>query len=564
MTVAFLRQIGSESGVQLNPLQDNSEVQVADNSDQVFAIAMRATRGRIDRPFKVSAADVFKKLGSGEQIRINALNLAWVHVVEALNNGAYEAVIHRLVPDTAIVKYLVCTKNPEFLAETGFAMVGSARVGASSEYTFDISESIPEGDFFFALKHLECFNDGIKCSFHADENDETGENAPNDRITLRVLDKDDTLLYEFTGSLKQGAKDDYGNSAYLPDVIAAQTDLIELTIGVEDGEAEIAVDSDAYGYDENGQTKWITSDVMLCFDEGGTTYQTSDYMKARQALQACEFDYSYISSGGSQATGLLTQLAQLAYETNTQLRFDVDGALTADAAIQFVKSLNFGGQKCPHLLQAFWCPLVSDDPTGVNPPGYFGAATLNIAFACARNAVKNAKGFARKHYPIAGREWPINRTRVRQTAQLPSQTLSKLAKAKINPCIYTTYTGGGRYVFYDSLTCAPVEQSLRKLIAVADMSTTVDDAVTRASKDYLQLPITDTIKKLTAYLDDYFADAQTSGWLVPSDDPAMGGAAYKFVVRANEARPYDAVDVMYWVRYNGTARQIFVTQTITK
>ena len=46
MSTAFVRQLGSESGVQLNPLRDNSEIPTTDNSDQVFGIMMRATRGR--------------------------------------------------------------------------------------------------------------------------------------------------------------------------------------------------------------------------------------------------------------------------------------------------------------------------------------------------------------------------------------------------------------------------------------------------------------------------------------------------------------------------------------
>ena len=35
MTVSFVRQLGAESGVQLNPLRDNSEIPAGDNSDQV-------------------------------------------------------------------------------------------------------------------------------------------------------------------------------------------------------------------------------------------------------------------------------------------------------------------------------------------------------------------------------------------------------------------------------------------------------------------------------------------------------------------------------------------------
>ncbi len=119
-------------------------------------------------------------------------------------------------------------------------------------------------------------------------------------------------------------------------------------------------------------------------------------------------------------------------------------------------------------------------------------------------------------------------------------------------------------MFFDSLTCAPVTNSLRKLIAVVDMSTTVDDAMTRAAKDFLQLPMSVAIDKMNTYMRDYFAHAEAAGWLVASSDAMMGGAAYKYQASANAAHPYDRMDVEYWVRYDGTNRQTHVTQTITK
>jgi hypothetical protein len=104
---AFTRQLGAESGVQLNPLRDNSEIPVADNSDQIFGILMRATRGRIDKPFAVDRGNVLKRLGRGESMRASMLNEAWVHVVEALNQGAYQAIVQRLVTENAKVKWAV-------------------------------------------------------------------------------------------------------------------------------------------------------------------------------------------------------------------------------------------------------------------------------------------------------------------------------------------------------------------------------------------------------------------------------------------------------------------------
>lgn len=553
MSTAFVRQLGAESGVQLNPLRDNSEIPVSDNSDQVFGIMMRATRGRIDKPFAVDRGNVFKKLGSGEQIRLSALNEAWVHVVEALNKGAYQAIVQRLVTTSAAIKWLVVSATA---GEDG-EPTGEFVYTVMSEDEFEVLNT----PFLFAVKHLECHNDGIQIEFRAESVQSDGLDVANDRLTLRLRDKEGNLLYEFYGSLKSDSKDDYGNSNYLPDVAQAQTDAVELQTGAG---AVIEAGSDAYGYDDNGRQRWAKSGVQVCFSEGGTAYTTQDYMSAREKLQYTQFDYAYISSGGTQAPALLAQLAQLAFDTNRQLRFDIPGNLSVEAAIAFVNQLNMGASQTAHLMQAFWTPLKSDDPTGVNPNGYIGAATLNIAYACGRNAQTNAKGFAPKNYPIAGREWPIQRTRISQTVKLRDQDLNALARAKINPVVYETYTGGGRYVFRDSLTCAMVESSLKKLIAVADMSTSIDEAVTRAAKDNLQLPMDMAVKKTKDFLQTLFEGAAASKWIVPSSEPEMGGKAFLYDVRPNEVRPYEDMDVTYALRYDGTNRRTFVTQTLSK
>lgn len=552
MTTAFVRQLGSEAGVQLNPLRDASEIPTTDNSDQVFGIMMRATRGRIDKPFAVDRGNVFKKLGSGEQMRLNALNEAWVHVVESLNKGAYQAVVQRLVTAAAKIQWAVVSPTLDGEGDP------------TGAFSFSVADELPSTPFLFAVRHLECFNDGIVLEFRAEEADENGLLTGNDKMTLRLRDKEGNLLYEFYGSLKSDAKDDYGNSFYLPDVSLSQTDAVELAVGVVGANAVIAADSDAYGYDSNGQQKWAKSGALICFVEGGTAYTTQDYMKAREKLQYTQLDYAYISSGGTRAPALLAQLAQLAFDTNRQLKFGVPGNLTPEAAVAFVNQLNMGASPTAHLMHAFWSPLKTDDPTGVNPHGYIGTETLNIAYACGRNAAKNAKGFAPKNYPIAGREWPVQRTRIVQTYSPTNQELNLLARAKINPVIYETYTGGGRYVFRDSLTCALVESSLKKLIAVADMSTSIDESVTRAAKDYLQLPMEMSVKRMRDFLTSLFEGAEASKWLVPSNDPMMNGKAWAFQVQPNEQRPYDAMDVSYWLRYDGTNRQTFVTQTLTR
>lgn len=616
MATAFVRQLGAEAGVQLNPLRDNSGIPVQDNWDQNFGIMLRLTRGRFDKPFKVDRGNVLDKIGKGEQIRVSALNEAWVHVVEALNNGSYEAVVQRLITSSAVISYavasigsgavLVATVTTGAIASiaastpgTGYtvgqalSIVGvgtlasatvatvnatggiltltvsvpgtgyvqdSTVVTVAEPISFYVSATIPTAPYLFAVKHLECFNDGIKVEFRAEEKRSSGVNVANDVITLLIRDADNKALYEFTGSLSSTALDDYGNSAYLADIVSARTDAVEVSVGLI---GTIATTSNAYGYSATtGLPKSAKSATLVCFTEGGTGYTTQDYMTARTKLQYTPHNYAYISSGGTQAVALLAQLAQLAFDTNRILKFDIPSGLTVDAAITFVEQLNMGASLTAHLMHQYWVRFKKDDPTGINGKGYYGAATLNIAYSNGRNAQTNEKGFAPKNYPIAGKQWPVRGTGLVHDQRLTDQELNALARAKINPVMFDTFTGGGRTVFSDSLTAAQVESSLVKLTSVADMSTSLDDAATRFAKDIVQLPMAVAVKRTNDYLKSLFEGAQAAGWLVPSAE--MGGKGFRYEVKPNDVRPYDRMDVSYWLRYDGTVRQIFVTQTIPR
>lgn len=546
--VPFKRQLGAESGVQLNPLRDNSELPSGNNSDQMYAIAMRATRGRIDKAFTVNAGNVKRKLGKGESVRTNDLNEAWVQVVESLTKGAYTAVVSRLTDGTAEPSWIVVTETLLVDAPTG-------------EYTVTVSPTEPATPFLFAIKHLECFNDGVKVSFHVDENRVSGVNAANSIVTLRLLDADDERLMEYTGSLVEGSLDDNGNSNYLPDVIDLYSDALELQVGASD---TIDTNSVAYGYDDAGRTKWFTSELQSYFDEGALVYTDADCRRATSQLKKTPHEFGFIVSGGSKSHVLLAPLADLMHDTNTQLRYDVPGSMTPEEAVVFVETMGLAANPSAHLAHGFWAPLRSNDPSGINPKHHFGTAALNVAKACARNAQTDAKGFAPKNYPIAGRDWPVDRTGIIQTYTPDDPELDMLARAKINPVVYETYSGGGRYVWLDSLTSAPVDNSLKKLIAVADMSSSIDTAVTRFAKDALQKPMKIAVKRTIDFLQFLFEGAEGADWIVPSSDPAMGGAAFRFEVAPNEARPYELMDISYWVRYDGTNRQTHVTQTLSR
>ncbi|MFM0405236.1 hypothetical protein [Paraburkholderia dipogonis] len=617
MAAPFVRQLGAQPGIQLNPVLDNSDGFAPTNTDQIFGTVMRATRGRIDKPFYVDAGTVSAKLGPGESMRVTPLNEAYVHVVEALNNGATRAAIQRLVPASAVLQMMVAvtaavgsgavlvatiaagavtggtvtnggTNYPAnttiqiggpgtgavlkatavagvitaltlIAGGTGYTSAPPLTAVGGTTTTYSVAATEP-GSFLFSVSHLECYNDGAKISYHADElTDDNGNPIANPSITFRLLGPNDVNIFgDIQASLDPTAVDDFGNSLYLPDVVTALTDAMVIVVGAG---ATVVPNSDAYGRDANGLDQWSTSDVLEYFNEGGFTYATSDYTKAVNALQFTPLDYGYIASCGSQAVALLSLLSNLAYNVNTCFKLDVPGTLTPAQAIAWVAQLSLVGTK-DYYCHVYWSPIKSADPTGINGNSVFGTSTFNIARSCARNAQTDANGFAPKNYPIAGKAWPLNRTNMSQIYTPSNNELSDLAAAKINPVLFTKYNGGGLYVFTDSLTSATTEVSKKKLISVAEMSSSIDEDVVMAGREFIQLPMAICIKKFNDYLKTKLENAQTAGWLKPS--AAMNGAASQYSVVPNAQKPADNVDVKYTLSYDGVARQITVTQTISK
>ena len=602
----FVRQLGFQPGVQLNPLADNTDGAVPDNSDQIFAVLARLTRGRIDRPFRVNRTNFYAKTGMPESIRTNALNEAKLQAYEAVGNGAYESVIQRLTAAAAVKSYGVITIGTgavltpvvaggvvtgvtvttggtgyitgQALAFTGVGTGAVATVTAvagvittvavttgGTGYTtapaagvmpfFAVSASVPVTAYDIYFMHHDCFNDGVKVAVHADSTPVGGTAVATKVVKLRLLDATDTVLFEFEGSLDPAAKDDYGQSAYLADIVDARTDALDVVVAAT---ANINPTSGIYGRDSSGKDRWGTSDVLVCFSEGSTTYATTDYDRCISALRDTDTPYGYLISGGTQAVSLIGKLAALAIETNTPIGVDISGALDCASAITFVNSLNIDS----HYVHCYWAPLEADDPMN-GGKSVWGTAGLNIGMRCARNARLNAKGFSPKNYPVAGKEWPLNRTGVRQLVRPQEQELSDLARAKINPVLFENYNGGGKYVFTDSLTSAKTVVSYKKLISVAEMSLSLDNWITLYSKELLQLPMSEFIRRMNVFLDTLLSNAVASGWLVPSKN-LPGNSPFQFDVSKSEVRPADLVLINYWTSYDGVARQVIVQQTLVK
>lgn len=537
---AFVRQLGFQPGVQLNPLADQTDGTALDNTDQVVGMIARLTRGRIDKPFRVTRNNLIAKTGPAESMRINGLNEGKLQLYEALQNGAAAGVVQRIVSADAVKSYAVVnfSGTPSTTAE---------------EVEFTVVDQPPTAGFSLYLQHHDCFNDGIKISVHSDKTPVSGEATPNKEITLRLLDVSGSVIHEFSGSLDPLAKDDYGVSRYLPDVAATLTDAVTLVVAAG---AEMLPTSNAYGRNVVGADKWATSGRLTLFTEGTTTYDEADIDRCIGLMRNTMLQYGYLLSGGSQNVSLVAKLGALGIETNIPVKIDVPGNLSPDAAMTWQRQFNFDS----HYIHYNWAPLEADDPLN-GGRAVWGVGGLQAGYSCSRNSRVNAKGFAPKNYPVAGKEWPINRVSIRQLFEPEDVELSDLARSQINPAIYVVYNGGGRFVFSDSLTSAKSLVSYRKLQNVAEMSLTMDNWVTLQSKELLQLPMKQFIKRMSQFMTVVLDGAQASEWLVPAKN-LPGNAAYAFEVVPSEVKPADTVLINYWTSYDGVARQVTVQQTL--
>lgn len=534
----FVRQLGFQPGVQLNPLADNTDGAAPDNSDQVVAMIGRFTRGRIDRPFRVNRSNLYAKTGKPDTLRANLLNESKLHLRDALFNGSQEAVVCRLNTAASIKKWALITLGN---GASTFAVGGTDLTGAT---------------YSLAVMHHDCHNDGIKLSVHADPLVVGGIPVINPTLTLRLLDSEGNRLHEFTGSADPLAKDDYGASSYLPDVVARQTDA--MTVAVDAAFAGVTTTSDAYGRGVDGRDQWPTSALLACFVEGATTYLAGDYDRAVDGLRNTTDPFGYIISGGTQVLSLLAKLADFAVEANIPMKLDYSGLLDADAVLLMDAALNLD----THYVHKYWAPLEAEDPAS-GGRAVWGASGVIAGYSCRRNARVNAKGFAPKNFPIAGKEWPIQRTSIRQLHKPTEQQLSDLAKAQINPVIFELYNGGGRYVPTDCLTAAKTRVSFKKLISVAEMSASLDNWTAMYAKEILHFPMSVYIKSMKTFMQNLLEGAEASGWLVKSKN-LEGNAAFQFEVIPDEIRPADLVHISYWTSFDGVARQVTIQQTLSR
>lgn len=537
MATAFTRSLGAQPGTQLQPIRDRTDGSSLGVFDQVAALVGRFARGRIDKPFRVNRATLRQMLGKPASVALSALNEAYVHAYECLQRGAREVVVSRLSVSAAVNSWIVFT--------------------SAATSTFTVAATVPGTAHTFSVRHLGCHNDGIKVLVHSDTLTVSGTPTANPLVTVVIIDADNVELFRITGSLTSGSVDEFGNSNFLPDVSGEQTDMLDWSVYTG---ATIATTHDGYGKAANGTDKFATSALLVAFSESGTGYVTADYDRAMDQLRNSQEDFGYILGGGTRAVALITRMADLAFDTNRQFVFDIDGTLNPTAATAFVQSLGFGTLGRDHYPQVYWAPLRAMDPANGNKT-VFGTSGAQVGYRCARNAVQNAYGLAAKNQPVAGINGNLGRTNVTQIYSPRQDELSDLANAKINPVIFQTYSGGGRYVFSDALTCAATSLSYRKLQTVAEMSAHLDEAVCRFARECLMLPMKTSIERMESFLEKLFQNAYGSGWLVDSKDPDI--VPFAFMVKRDVNQPADRMNVEYWLHYDGVARQVYVQQSIT-
>lgn len=542
MTIPFSRSVGKRSGVQVNPILDMSEMPSTSTVAHNMAIVGRFARGRIDKAFAVSRDKQIRTLGVAQSLAVSALAEVRVHMYEALKNGTIQCVVSRLVSASAKNQLMVAT------AATGNAPVWSL-----------VDESVgATGDYLLAIKHLECFSDGVKAEIHADAaTDAKGDPAPSKIITLQLRDVSTNaiVLGPYKGSLDRAAIDEFQNSYFIGDIVSQYTDLLEV-VDVAEG-ASVPVACAFYGKKDSKDV--YSSSELKYFTEGAALYTTDDLDKAVDRIKRSKPTFTYIGGGGTENVGLISRLLELGKAINKQVAWDIPGRFTPEAAITFYKSV--GAATDSIYSQCYWAPVMATNPVA-GGKAFMGTSGMNIGLRCARNAVTNAKGIAKRNEVIAGSDYGLARTGAAQTYEPDEETeMEDLAASRINPVIWKDYQSGGKFVWWDSLTGAQTEGAT-KLINVVEMATYVDDTIASAAQEALQKPMRKAIEKTTKFIGVFLESLQSAGWLQPSEE--LDGACYSATIQANANQPFEKMNIDTAICYDGTARVIENQQSVVR
>ncbi|NWA11942.1 hypothetical protein [Pseudomonas gingeri] len=546
MTIQMSRAVNKRSGVQQGYIADNSEIgSVA--SDYNAAFIGSFSRGRTDKVFAVTRAKIERQLGKGVSLNISVLGEAQIQVSEGLRYGVQQAIISRLIATDAVNKLLI--------AGSGVPAAEGGQAPAVWSTGLE-SAGLPAGSLI-AFKHIECFNDGLVCEINAEAAETAqGAPAPSKIITVQFVDPESlkVIIGPFTGSLDPAATDEYGNSSFIMDVFDKGTDLVDV-IEVAEG-AAIPVTSPYYGKKNN---KAVFSSTKLdYFSEGRRVYTSAELESAADRIRRAKPNFTYLNAGGTENVALLSLVADLGKEINKQFPWDVPGRFTPEAAAAFVQSI--GASVKTLYAHCYWTPLKRDNPVA-GGKAFFGSSGQQVGLRCARNAQVNAKGIAPRNQVIAGSDYALSGTNITQMYEVGDDDLELLAENQINPCIFKDYSTGSIYAWVDSLTGAQTTGA-SKLMAVAEMSTFIDDKVAAYLQTTLQKPMAKAITMTTRFLGTLCKAVESAGWLNPTAE--LNGAAWEAQVSRAEDDPYATMVAEYDLCYDGTNRVARAQQTIVR
>lgn len=547
MSIPFSRSIDKRSGVQLNQINDMSEMPSVSTVAHNMAIAGRFARGRIDKVFAVSRGRLKRTLGAAQSLSVSALGEPYVHITEALKGGTVQAIVSRLISADAENKLMVATA----------AVTPAEGQPAPTVWTLVDEETGATGTYLIAIKHLECFSEGVKPEIHADAaTDAEGDPAASKIIVLQLRDvnTNEIVLGPYKGSLDPAALDEFNQSYFIGDIVAQYTDLLQ----VVDVHADATVPVTCVFYGKKDNKDAFASAALIPFTEGSTLYTTTDLDAAVDRIRRSKPTFTYIGLGGTESVALISRLLELGKEINKQAPWDVPGRFTPEAAALFYASV--GGATDSLYSQCYWAPIMATNPA-VGGKAFMGTSGLNIGLRCARNAQTNAKGIAPRNVVIAGSDFAVNRTNMVQTYEPSDDELELLAASRINPVLFKDYASGGKYAWIDSLTGAQTEGAT-KLIAVVEMATYVDDTIASAAQEALQKPMAQAIKKTTKFIATFLESLQSAEWLQPSEE--LDGACYSATIQANANQPFEKMNIDTSICYDGTARIIVQQQSIVR
>lgn len=485
---------------------------------------------------------------------INVSYAAGVFTVETVATGtaATLALYHR--PDIAddITNYL------GYVAQTEANYLGGY-VAPSDAGTNSVGSSLPNGYYMIAAYKLkDIILDGYTVSVHLDAYNDQVIDDKSVRMTLDIIDTvSREKLYSISGALADDSLDEFGDTRYIGDLAELLNDVFVFTAGVYPVEYMPSLaDTLNASFDVNGNAIFYELAVTPSTQDTGA-FGEADFEVAKLKLLNTTEQYGYLLGGGSRALGLLSRLGDIAYERAVNFAYDVPSEYTPSQAIAWNNQLAFD----THYATCYWAPIKSvNHLTGGK--SLWGSSGANVGMRCARNANRNSFGFARKNAPVAGVRAKLGRVKMISTYELSQPERNDLAKARINYVGNETYAEGSFFVFVDSLTQKRSDTSFLKLNSVAEMSTDLDQQITRFAKSSLQLPMEESIAATLEFAEGLLDAAQNSKWLKPSAD--LGGNAWIVVVMPSEANPADEMFIEFSACYDGVNRQTKITQTVKR